>query len=170
MAELVELRGVVALNYAEVGYGENMINRIVGIMNSRHYFGYLSSGHTGEDVFLSVYHPGGDLPLGVNTNTEINNYLADALGLERRLPELSGALFSPHDTVLDGTEYGIEIPDDGNFPVLRIRDGDRNACLTANRSTATVDGREVELGSVTVFMEETGLFYVPADLCTLLFD
>ncbi|MDL2326636.1 alkaline phosphatase, partial [Bacteroidales bacterium OttesenSCG-928-A14] len=49
---------------------EYAINRI--LYDERSYIGFTTYGHTGEDVFLAVYHPFGNIPTGYNTNTEIN--------------------------------------------------------------------------------------------------
>ncbi|MCC8018951.1 MAG: alkaline phosphatase, partial [Rikenellaceae bacterium] len=141
MRHLIRLRGVKAGDYMSVGYGENMHGFIARKMNEAHYFGYTSGGHTGEDVFLAAYHPAGDLPLGVNTNTELNNYMADAMGLRRRLPELSAALFAPHTEVFEGAECELDGagPEDA-FPTLTVRYGGRTAVIPAHTSVARVDG------------------------------
>ncbi|MCD8172772.1 MAG: alkaline phosphatase [Alistipes sp.] len=163
--QLVRLRGIKAGDYMTVGYSENMHGFIARKMNEAHYFGYTSGGHTGEDVFLAAYHPAGNLPLGVNTNTELNNYMADAMGLDRRLPELSAALFVPHTEVFEGDRYSVGF-DNGrreDFPTLTVRAGDRTVEIPGQTSVALVDGEMVSLGSVAVYMPETGLFYLPAD-------
>ena len=45
------------------------------------YIGWTTHGHTGEDVFLGMYHPTNDRLTGVVDNTDIGKYIARQLGL-----------------------------------------------------------------------------------------
>lgn len=52
------------------------------IFNKYCKVGWTTTGHSGEDVFLAVYHPGGYNLKGVVDNTDIARYIAELLGLE----------------------------------------------------------------------------------------
>ncbi|BES63262.1 alkaline phosphatase [Dysgonomonas capnocytophagoides] len=163
--ELAELQS--SKNYKEADYmkkavSKNMGHTIVDIMNSRTYFGFTTGGHTGEEVFLAAYHPQGDMPYGMNTNTQINNYLFDVLGLQTSLPDLTTKLFAKHNEVFAGKQYSIDKTTD--FPVLTVKQGKNTLIVPAFKSVAYLNGKEFDLGSVTVYIDKNDTFYLPASL------
>jgi len=154
-------------NYKESDYmkksqSENMAHSIVKIMNSHTYFGFTSGGHTGEEVFLAAYHPQGDIPLGMNTNMEINDYLFDVTGLTTSLPETTKQIFAKHTDVFDG--YDCKIKKNKDFPTLTVRKGNNKLEIPAHKSIAYLNGEAFDLGSVTVYIDKNNTFYLPADL------
>jgi alkaline phosphatase len=59
------------------------LNAVVGpMMALRSKIGFTTTGHTGEDVVLSVFDPTGNRPTGVMENTEIASYIARSMGLD----------------------------------------------------------------------------------------
>lgn len=107
LALLRSSRNYTEADYMKVANSVNMVSSIARIVTSRTHFGFLSGSHTAEDVFLAAYHPEGRPPVGRNTNTEIHAYMADLLGLERPLAELTGELFAPHTEVFRGAKCSI---------------------------------------------------------------
>lgn len=146
-------------DYMKVSDSENMVASLVKIMNKRTYFGFTSGGHTGEEVFLAAYHPQGDLPLGMNTNIDINKYLFNVLGLETSLPEMTKKIFAKHSDVFEGLKY--EITDKDKFPVLIVRNGDKTLKIPAFKSIAYLNDEMFDLGSVTVYIDKNKTFYLP---------
>ena len=132
-------------------------------MTSRPHFGFLSGSHTAEDVFLAAYHPEGDLPVGRNTNTEIHAYMADLLGLERPLAELTGELFAPHTEVFRGAKCSISAAE-GQMPCLTVRKGRRTLRVPAYGSVAYLDGKPLKLRSAVVYIDRNDTFYLPREL------
>ncbi|MDR2037142.1 MAG: alkaline phosphatase [Bacteroidales bacterium] len=163
---IVESKNYQVGDYTEVSNSRNMRYSIVEIMNSKTCFGFTSGSHTGEEVFLAAYHPSGHVPLGRNTNVEINQYLCKVLGLKTSLPELTKKIFSKHTEVLAGYDYVIENKDD--FPVLKMKKDGKELSILAFSSRAYVDGKPFNIGSVTVYMDKTDTFYLPADILTRL--
>ncbi len=153
-------------NYMKVSDGKNMIAKLVEIMNKRTYFGFTTGGHTGEEVFLAAYHPLGDLPIGMNTNTEINHYLCDAAGLQKRLPEITKEIFAKHTDVFAGLNYTVNKvhPD---FPVLIIKKDNNILEIPAFKSTAILNKKTINLGSVVIYIDKTDTFYLPANIIKL---
>lgn len=146
-------------NYMKVSDSPNMIATLVDIMNKRTYFGFTTGGHTGEEVFLAAYHPQGDLPLGMNTNVQINNYLADLLGTDFSLQDLTKDIFAKHTEVFSGFDYKIDtIPD---FPVLEVKKGKNTLRIPAFKSIAYINNRPYDLGTVTVYTDKNNTFYLP---------
>lgn len=154
-------------DYMKKSNSVNMGSSIVKIMNSHTYFGFTTGGHTGEEVFLAAYHPKGDLPVGMNTNTEINQYLSAALGLKKPLQDMTKEIFAKHTEVFNGMEYTIE-KEEKEFPVLRVRKGDMTLSIPAFKSIAYLNGKEISLGSVTVYIDKNDTFYIPKSLAKML--
>lgn len=156
-------RNYTEADYMKVANSVNMVSSIARIVTSRTHFGFLSGSHTAEDVFLAAYHPAGDLPVGRNTNTEINAYMADLLGLQRPLAELTGELFAPHTEVFRGAECAIAEAE-GQTPCLTVRKGRRTLRVPAFGSVAYLDGKPLKLRSVAVYIDRNGTFYLPREL------
>lgn len=147
----------------KVANSVNMVSSIARIVTSRTHFGFLSGSHTAEDVFLAAYHPEGDLPVGRNTNTEIHAYMADLLGLERPLAELTGELFAPHTEVFRGAKCSISAAE-GQMPCLTVRKGRRTLRVPAYGSVAYFDGKPLKLRSAVVYIDRNDTFYLPREL------
>lgn len=153
-------------DYMKVSESHNMTSALIDIMNKRTYFGFTTGGHTGEEVFLAAYHPNGDVPMGMNTNVQINNYLFDVLGLETSLPEQTKRVFAKHKDLFNG--YSYEIDKSSDFPVLKVKKGKNKLEVPAFKSVAYVNGKPVELGSVTVYIDKNDTFYLPESTKSLL--
>lgn len=148
-------------DYTEVGNTANMMSGITKILTEHTHFGFVSGSHTAEDVFLAAYHPQGDLPLGLNTNRDINRYLCDALGLKISLEEQTQQLFAKHTEVFKGLNCKIK---EGDFPVLTVKKGKKELSIPAFGSTAYLNGKAFDLGSVVVYIDKNKTFYLPATL------
>lgn len=149
-------------DYMNVSNSVNMGHTIINIMNSRTYFGFTTGGHTGEEVFLAAYHPNGDLPIGMNTNIEISQYFAAALGLKISLDNMTNEIFAKHTDVFNGLNYAID--KSTSFPVLLVKKGKNTLSIPAFKSVAYFNGKEFDLGSVTVYIDKNDTFYIPRNL------
>lgn len=162
LKELLSSKNYKVGDYTEVSNSANMQSTIANIMNSRTYFGFTTGGHTGEEVFLAVYHPQGDIPVGVNTNVEINRYLSDAIGLKRPLPQITKELFAKHSDVFKGMKYVVDASQP--MPVLTVKKGKNTLIIPAFKSVAYLNGKPFDLGSVTVYIDKNDTFYLPKNL------
>lgn len=149
-------------DYMKVSNSVNMASTIINIMNAHTYFGFTTGGHTGEEVFLAAYHPDGDLPIGMNLNTEINQYLFAAMGLKTSLAEMTEEIFAKHTDVFKGLDYSIDKSTD--FPVLTVKKGQNVLTIPAFKSVAYLNGKEITLKSVTVYIDKNDTFYIPKNL------
>jgi len=141
---------------------QTLSSNLVQIMNLRTPFGFTTGGHTGEEVFLAVYHPSGNRPTGFTTNMQVNQYLYQAMGLTTPLPELTRKLFARHTEALANQKY--EIDTTGDFPALTVTSGKNILSVRAFTSVAHLNGKPVDLGSVTVYIDKNNTFYLPADI------
>jgi len=55
-------------------------NVVTGILDKNTCFGFTTTGHTGEEVFLAVYDPTKNRLTGHHSNIELNHYLRKSLG------------------------------------------------------------------------------------------
>jgi alkaline phosphatase len=141
-------------------------------MTSKTCIGFTTSGHTGEDVFLAVYHPQQTLPVGMNTNIELNAYLCALFGLERNnLDELTSQQFAPHTEVFKNHKYEIiQRPD---APPLLVVKGKKKQQLLITPNTSIVrhtNGKvanpDIALPSVIIYVDKNNTFYLPRQLAT----
>lgn len=149
-------------NYMKVSDSPNMTANLIDIMNKRTYFGFTTGGHTAEEVLLAAYHPQDDRPFGMNTNIQINNYLFDVCGLKTPLAEITKRIFAKHNEVFSGLDYSIDKSTD--FPVLTVKKGKNTLVVPSFKSVAYLNGKEFELGSVTVYIDKNDTFYLPKNL------
>ena len=166
LKDLLNSQNYHAENYMKVNDGKNMNSKLVELMNKHTYFGFTSGGHTGEEVFLAAYHPQGEVPIGMNTNIELSHYMADALGLKKRLPQLTQEIFAKHTDIFDGYDYKINTS--GEFPVLTVKKGKNTLVIPAHKSVAYLNKKTIDIGSVTVYTRMTGIFYLSRSLKDLL--
>lgn len=153
-------------DYMKVSNSVNMGSSIINIMDSHTYFGFTTGGHTGEEVFLAAYHPDGDIPVGMNTNVEINYYLRAALGLSTPLEEMTNEIFAKHTDVFRGMEYTIDKSTD--FPVLKVKKGNTTLTIPAFKSVAYLNDQPISLSSVVVYIDKNDTFYLPRSLANKL--
>jgi len=142
------------------------------LMTSKTCFGFTTGGHTGEEVFLAAYHPDGDIPLGMYTNIELNEYLCNLFGFTRNtLDELTGQNFARHtDVFKDYTCEIIPAADEKAFPTLVVKNKkNKKKQLTIKPFTNIVKAgqkanEDVRLNSVIVYVDENNTFYLPENL------
>lgn len=164
IADLQQSKNYKEADYMKVSNSKNMVSTISRIMNSRTHFGFVSGSHTGEDVFLAVYHPDGDIPTGLNTCTDVNNYMADAIGLTRPLTAITNEIFVKHNEVFGGLNYSI----DKSSKELTVRKGKNTLKIPAYKSVVYLNGKQIKLNSVIVYIDKNNTFYVPRNLAELL--
>lgn len=150
-------------DYMKKSNSVNMGSSIVNIMNAHTYFGFTTGGHTGEEVFLAAYHPDGDLPIGMNTNTEINQYLTAALGIQTPLQEMTKEVFAKHTEVFKGMDYTID-KSSPDFPVLKVKKGNTTLSVPAFKSIVYLNDQPISLSTVVVYIDKNDTFYLPKSL------
>lgn len=153
-------------NYMETSNSKNLHSTITQIMNSRTCFGFTTGGHTGEEVFLAAYHPNGDIPTGMNTNIEINQYLFDVTGLKTSLPDMTKEVYAKHQEVFKGLKYSFDKKSE--FPVLTVTKGEKKLVIPAFKSIAYLNDEPFDLGSVVVYIDKNQTFYLPRKLVEMI--
>ena len=159
---LVENQGKQEGHYMEVVDSENLFKAIADIMSDHAAFGYSSGSHTGEDVFLAAYHPKGQIPTGIVTNVQVNEYICKALGLKKSLLDLSDEYFVDYTKACAGMD--CRIIEDKDCPKLVVNLEGKDIVIPGWRSYFEYDGKRYELPVQTVYMKVDGKFYVPKDI------
>lgn len=150
-------------DYMEVALSRNLKSVVTKILNAHVHFGYASGCHTSEDVFLAVYNPNGQVPMGWIDGTHLAGYMYGLLGVKGSLDELTSQIFVKSDVLLAGHETAVE--GDKKAPVLVI---DGKVRVPANRSYIEVDGQKKELASVSVYVPKNKNFYISREILNYL--
>lgn len=79
---------------------------IAKIITDRSLIGFTTTGHTGEDVMLAVYHPGNYRPGGVVQNSQINTYMREISG-NVDLDTLTSTYYTRDSVALKGLSWTI---------------------------------------------------------------
>jgi alkaline phosphatase len=150
--------------------GSKLTKVVAGILDKYTCFGFTTTGHTGEEVFLAVYDPTPNRLTGHHTNIELNQYLRESAGLDQSLETLTDTYFAKHTDVFDGYICTINTID--NKPVLEVRKNkkDKKALLEIQPNTNIIKhkGKAVELNSVIIYVDKNNTFYLPQSLKDLL--
>ena len=152
-----------AISYMEVGHSANLTHNITVILNAHAAFGFTTSGHTGEEVFLAIYHPQGDRITGNVRNTDIHDYLYKVSGLNKPMKQLTSELYAKHADVFAGMKYSIVEEKDKTVKLI-VKNKKKTLEITPNSSVAKLNGNPYELGSVVVYVDKNNTFYLPKDL------
>jgi alkaline phosphatase len=146
--------------------GTDIKKVISEILNSHTCFGFTTGGHTGEEVFLAVYAPENRFrPTGFITNIELNKYMSEILEIGN-LSEHTSSYFAKHTDVFKDCKWKIN-KDSKDFPVLEVESaGKKKNKLTVYPWTniALLNGKEIRLNSVAVYVDKTDAFYLPKSL------
>ncbi|MFH0893834.1 MAG: alkaline phosphatase [Bacteroidota bacterium] len=139
-------------------------------LNSRTNIGFTTTGHTGEDVFLAMYHPRNYRLNGLAYNTDINKYICEVLNLPS-LDSLTKVRFVIDTTLLKGFVFNLsdsickgKSNDDhyGKIEIKKDKKSSKRAVIKGNTDFVTIyDGKkskEIRLGSICpyVYIEKTG--------------
>ena len=161
---LIAARGEYEDDYMKIAYSYNLQHEISKIVQNHTHIGFVSGGHTGEDLFLAVYNPNGQQPSGHLEASELCEYMCRLSGLPMSLDELTSNIYARHDVLLAG--HSCEIEGGKNDAVLTVDGGVLR--IPANRSFVLKDGKKIPLKSVSVYVPENGYFYISREILDML--
>ncbi len=150
-------------DYTAAKGAKNMSNYIVDIYNRDMAFGYTSGSHTGEEVFLAVYHPQGDILKGNVRNVELHDYLYKVSGLQTPMKEHTDKAFAKHTDVFEGMKYEV-VAKKGELAKLIVKQKKNTLEVNASSSVVLYNGNAVQLESVVVYVDKNNTFYLPHNL------
>ncbi|MDR1720479.1 MAG: alkaline phosphatase [Dysgonamonadaceae bacterium] len=140
------------------------LNGVVSkILNSNTCFGFTTTGHTGEEVFLAVYDPTPNRLMGHVTNIRLNQYLFESMGLKTPLTELTDTYFAKHPAVFEGMKYTIK-QDNDQTPILEVKNKKNTLQLRPNTNIVLFNGKEIKLNSLVIYVDQNNTFYLPRSL------
>jgi alkaline phosphatase len=143
-----------------------VFNVIAEIINRNNCFGFTTTGHTGEEVFLAVYDPTKNRLTGHRTNIELNHYLRKTMGFKQSLESLTNDYFAKHTEVF--ANYSFTITNKNNIPVLEIKSNNNVMEIHPNTNIVKFNEKEIKLNTVVVHVKENDTFYLPRSLRNLL--
>lgn len=129
----------------------------LGEVYSKYYteVGFVTHGHTGNDVPLHAYGPG--KPTGLLDAPELGLAMAKAMGLD--MMALNSRLFVDAGRAF-GSAMKVDKSDEAN-PVVRIDYGGKRAELPVNKNILKIGNAVTELEGVVVYIETTDKAYIP---------
>ncbi|TSA30465.1 MAG: alkaline phosphatase [Bacteroidetes bacterium] len=140
------------------------------LINQNTYIGFTTHGHTGEDVLLAVYHPGQYRPSGVIKNTRLHQYMTEILATPD-LDSLTAARFCIDTLALQGVAWTIQHAGDerAHLVISLPKDTRIRAEVVASTDYITIIRKEkpvqtIPLGSLALYVESLGHFFIPANL------
>ena len=139
---------------------------IKGIIDKNTCFGFTTTGHTGEEVFLAVYDPTPDRLTGHNTNIELNQYLRKTMGFKQSLESLTSIYFAKHTDVF--ANYSYTITNRNEIQVLEVTNKNNILEIQPNTNIVNLNGKEIKLNSVVVYVDKNNTFYLPQSLRELM--
>ena len=167
--KLLSAKNYKSIDYTKASEAKNMGHYITEIYNQKTGFGFTSGGHTGEEVFLAVYHPKGDVLTGNVRNTELHDYLYRVSGLKTPMREHTANTFAKHTDVFAGMKYEI-VQEKNKKPKLVVQLNGKTLEVPAFSSVATLNAKSFDLGSVSVFIDKNNTFYIPKKLKKIAFE
>lgn len=138
------------------------------IMTDQTCFGFTTNGHTAEEVLMAAYHPKNTIPTGVIFNFEINDYLCSLLKIENKLPKLTETHFAKHKDVFEGFSYVCDTTTNSNHPILTVKKGNSMLKITDDSNVVNLNGKDIQINSVAVYVDKNKTFYLPESLADLL--
>ena len=132
--------------------------------SDKHFIGWTTTGHTGEDVFLAVYHPDPARRLtGVVDNTRIANYIYEESIRKscKKNDSLSGEskkYFNKIDTGSHSGRFSKISLDTIGYTKLVFENGKDKIIIPANRNYYLLNDKVIPLE--TLIVEINGAFYI----------
>ena len=158
---LISRKDTDAKDYMSVTNSENLLAAVNTILTKNTHIGFVGGNHTGEDVFLAVYNPRGQVPKGVISNVDLNQYLCNLIGLKTGLSRLTEQLYIRHTDILQGYEYSIKY---GAYPQLHIKSDRGTVIVPAWESTIIIDGVRYKMPAPAVYIQQNDIFYISEDI------
>ena len=152
-----------ALSKEERQTNLSMCKMLSQVLYNRTYFGFTTFGHTGENVFLAVYHPQNDILKGVPTNIDVFNYLCRQLNLTGEMEQLTEEIYADHHQVFAGYETKIDSLDKYHYR-LTVKNKRNVLVADSYENYFTINNKKVDLESVIVYMDKNNTFYLPKEL------
>lgn len=142
------------------------LNSIVGpMLSKRAFIGWTTTGHTGEDVTLYSYLPGGRTLNGLIDNTDIAKVMAGVLGLD--LQGATKKLYVNANTsfVAKGAKVELNIDNPAN-PKLVVTKGATTLIIPENKNFVLVNEAETPIQGIIV--NAKNIFYVPQEVINII--
>jgi alkaline phosphatase len=154
--------------------GTKLTKVVSDILNKNTCFGFTTTGHTGEEVFLAVYDPTPNRMTGHHTNIELNHYLRKSVGLNQDLETLTDDYFAKHTDVFAEYTYSVDSTNCDlvkKFPVLTVKNKKNKKLkleIQPNTNIVKLNGKDVKLDSVIIYVDKNNTFYLPKSLKELM--
>ncbi|MDR1372253.1 MAG: alkaline phosphatase [Dysgonamonadaceae bacterium] len=159
--------------------GTRLKEKIGEILVDSTCFGFTTHGHTGEEVFLAVYDPTSNRMTGHHTNIELNHYMRESMQLPISLEALTNEYFAKHTDVFGQYNYElvekkiedtvkVEYKEEKYDVTLQITNGAKQLIVKPYTNIVNLNGQDIKLNSVIVYVDKNKTFYLPHSLGKML--
>jgi alkaline phosphatase len=139
---------------------DNLNDIIAKVLQSRTYIGFSSHGHTGEDVFLAIYHPQNERLTGLVTAPEINRYLCDAIGVGS-LDDLTNEYYYKATDLFKEEDFNITSDTIKKTLKITPHNNKKTAMLiTANTNQVHLNSQTFETKTPAIYVDKNNTWYV----------
>ena len=146
--------------------GSLLSKAVMGILDKNTCFAFTTTGHTGEEVFLAMYDPTGNGLIGNHTNIELNQYFRKTMGFKQSLESLTSDYFAKHTDVFANYSYTLEAND--GVQTLKVTHQGKVLEIHPYTNIVKLNGKDIKLNSVVVYVDKNNTFYLPKSLRDLL--
>ena len=140
---------------------------IAKVLQSRTYIGFTTHGHTGEDVFLAIYHPQNKRLTGLVTADEINRYLCDAIGLTVSLDDLTEMYYCKATDLFEKTKFTLT--GDNKYLKINPKNNKKQALIVeANSNQVKLNGNYLSTKTPAIYVDKTDTWHVSKEILSML--
>lgn len=138
---------------------KDALNDIIAkVLQSRTYIGFTTHGHTGEDVFLAIYHPQNERLTGLVTAPEINQYLCDVIGIKSP-GDLTDEYYRKADDLFNEKEYKIESLGQ-TLKITPHNNKKKTLVIHANTNQVRINNQTHTTKTPAVYVDKNNTWYV----------
>lgn len=161
----IDAAGTEYLNHPGSSRKRDALNDLLSsVLQSRTYIGFTTHGHTGENVFLAVYHPDDQILKGLVTAPQINAYLCDAVGLDTSLTGLTDRYYRKASQVFGASGYTMQTLPGGLLKVTDKKNKKRSLTFQAHTNQVKLpDGKIVRTQTPAIYVDRTDTWFVSAE-------
>jgi len=160
---ITDYLAAVSQNQKQAG---KLMSLVGPMISKRAMIGWTTGGHTGEEVALAVYHPQGLRPTGVIENIDIARYVAGLMQIN--LEAITKEYFIEAEAAFKarGAQVELDTVTDPDNPVLKVKKGNRNLIIPANKDFVEMNGTRIQTKLINVYNRKN--FYISRAVINLL--
>jgi alkaline phosphatase len=140
---------------------------IAKVLQSRTYIGFTTCGHTGEDVFLAIYHPNNHRLNGLINAPEITRYLCNAVGYNGSLDDLTDEYYCKSIDLFNEKDFTI-IDSPLNLKVTPRNNKKQTLIIETNSNQVKLNEQIFHTKTPAIHVDKNNTWYVSKECLSIL--